>query len=91
MLPDAVDPACQALFLFKSKDPRMDRLVGYELDDRRKVSEYGIDGKGTFNAITCNVEEVAAVLLLVDHPKLPHYQQDRYLECHRRHEQCFQS
>ena len=89
--PHAVRMDCQALFLLKSKDPRMDRLVGYELDDRMLMSEYGLHGKGTFNAASGNVEEIAAVLLLVDHSKLPHAQHQRYLNGHRANSQCFQS
>ena len=32
----------------------MDRLVGYELDDRREMREYGIDGRGELTSLRDN-------------------------------------
>ena len=89
--PDLVYEADQAVLLYRSKNPLMDRLVGCELNDNRTLSEYGIDGAdGTFNARSNNVEDVAAAVVLVDVHKIPKEQKKRFAQCRRDGTPCFQ-
>ena len=88
--PHLVYEADQVVLLYRSKNPIMERLIGCELTNERTLAEYGIDGSdGTFNAVTNNVEEVAAALVLVDIHKVPKEQKKRYTQCKEEGTPCF--